>query len=58
MKQILEESKKAIKNTINQCPWQLVWNNEDLSQSTLTEAHGDCAGDQNGPWEPQIGKRS
>ena len=34
-----------------------MWNDEDLSQSALTEAHGDCAGGENGTWEAQVGKR-
>ena len=36
--------------------WQLAWSDEDLSQSALTEAHGDCAGGEISPWEAQIGK--
>ena len=58
MKQISKVSKTTIENTLNQWPWQLAWNNEDLGQSALTEAHGDNTGGQNSPWEPQIEKRS
>ena len=32
-------------------------NDEDLGQSTLTEAHGEYAGGQSSPWESRNGKR-
>jgi len=54
--QISKESKTAIKNTLNQWQWQPVWNDEDLGQSALTEAHGDYTGGQSSPWEPRIEK--
>jgi hypothetical protein len=57
LEQISKESKTAIKNTLNQWQWLPAWNKEDLGQSALTEAHGDCAGGQSSPWEPRIGKR-
>jgi len=53
MKQILEESKIEIGNTLNQWPWQPAWNDEDLGQSALTEAHGDCT---RGLCSPGMGK--
>ena len=56
LEQISKVSKIVIKNTLNQWKWKLAWNNEDLDQSMLTEAHGDCAGGQSSPWEPWIGK--
>ena len=53
---ISKNSKTTIKNTLNQWQWQPVWNDKDLGQSALTEAHGDYTGGQNSPWEPWIGK--
>jgi len=48
---------RAIKKTFEQ--WYLAANgkDKDLSQSALTEAHGDCTGGQTGTWESWIGKR-
>ena len=53
----LKNYKTAIKNTLKQWQWHPAWNDEDLGQSALTEAHGDYVGDRISPWEPQIGKR-
>lgn len=53
----LRKSKTMIKNTLNQWQWQPAWNDEDLGQSVLIEAHGDCAGSKIIPWELRIGKR-
>lgn len=56
-RQISKNSKIAIKNTLNQWQWQPAWNDEDLGKSALIEAHGDYAGGQSSPCEPQIRKR-